>query len=350
MDELTMLKDLGRELYAAVPEPETQTRQRLLAAAGGPARRWPARRWPRRGRTRLLLPVGAALLVGALTVAVTVLVQPGRSHSAGPAAGSKASAQTRRELLAALHRPGPPDEKIPAPSAFLYQRERVTHWVSTKVGGKPVTTPVTGSHESWWSVDGTRKSGVQNPDLGPGLYYIPGCRNGRPKLQNADDDRQIPCQTRPAYRGNFPTTVAGAKDALYNDLSGTAGKGPRSNSSAFETGIAWLYSNSMPVASRAALIEAVLGIRGVVVVPGRVTVDGVTGVAVRWQFGTAPRMEYLIDPGRRTIVGSRFVRVQGIPLGAKEPVVSSTGIIQRGVVSRVGLRPDGTTFKVSPVS
>jgi hypothetical protein len=343
MDELTMLKDLGRELYAAAPEPKRETRQRLTAAAAEEGRRFFRPR-------QLLVPVVAALLVGVLAVAVTVLVQPGRSRAGGPAAGSVASTQTRRELLAALHRPGPPEEPVPDPSAFLYLRELNTRWVSTQVDGKPVMKPVTSNYESWWSVDGTRSSGSQIPDAGPGLQKIPGCRNGRPKLKNADDDRMIPCQTHPAYRAKFPTTVAGARQSLYYDLSGSVAKGRRSNSDAFETGIGWLNSNSMPVASRGALLEAILGIPGVVVVPGRVTVDGATGVAVRWQFGKAPRMEYLINPGQRAIVGSRFVRVQGIPLGAKEPVVATSAILQRAVVARLGLRPDGTALAGSPAS
>jgi hypothetical protein len=213
------------------------------------------------------------------------------------------------------------------------------------------------------------------------LEELPGCVNGRPRIEDGQGG-WMACKPDPAYRANFPTTPAGARKELYhNDF---VGSDHHDDAGAFEKAGDLLMERRLPPAARAAVFVALATISGTTVVPDAVTATGAVGVAVaRVDAGRTTRDELIFDPVAHTLIGRRSILLpggsrpmvqppgmkatvqttregsqvmgssQGAPGGTQEDssrpgtvrsevVLYSTGVLESAIVSRVGLRPDGT--------
>jgi hypothetical protein len=338
MDEMTLLKDLGHDLGVAGEGLKPATRQHVLASiskegrarepwfgAGGAAR-------SQRPVRRLAVPLGAALLVGGL--GVTALIQSQGSPQIQPllrpgtAITPTDTALSAKQILLAAAVTARAD-KSPPPSAksFIYTRTKELD------GASRVST-----REAWLSVDGTRDS-VYTPSFSNDLVLSPGCVNGLPKVENGVNG-WLPCSPDPAYRADYPTTVAEARESLYH-YNGSTGR--ITDDSAFENAGSLLIEGRMTAASRAALFEAITTIPGVELVPNAVTASGAIGVAVaKVSAERGWRAEIIFDPVQHTVIGRRTVELMRLGKPSAPYVSYSAGVVETGVVKRVLLRPDGT--------
>ena len=99
----------------------------------------------------------------------------------------------------------------------------------------------------------------------------------------------------------------------------------------------------LPAASRAAVFEALATIPDTFVVADVVTVTGASGVAVaRVDAKQRNREELIFDPTTHELIGGREIFLGTVGARQKEAVMYSAGVIERGIVKRVRLRPDGT--------
>jgi hypothetical protein len=332
MDEMTLLKDLGQELVDAGAPLKPQTRQRALAG--------PAARGVRFGRTagaprrrpvrRLAIPLGAAAMVGGFGfIALT------QAHDAQPsitpmvAAPAVRSLSAEQILLAAAVTARAGDDSVPPARSFVYTRSKELY----------AQAPANGTRESWYSVDGSR-SGAVTPTGSTTLETFPGCVRGRPRMEDGLGG-WMPCKPDPAYRADFPTTRSGARKMLYhNDFIGTD---HHDDYSAFEKAGELLMERMLPPASRAAVFEALATISGTEVVTDAVTATGKHGVAVTYlDAERKERNELIFDPTTHTLIGRRSIGVGTVGKQQQDVVNYSAGVIESGIVSRVGLRPDGT--------
>jgi hypothetical protein len=328
MDEMTMLKDLGRDLVTAGEGLKPQTRQRVLAGTTMPQRSrtsWFAAPALRHPALRFGVPLGAALLVGGL--GITALVHPDTAKTDGV----QVSMQARQILLAAAQtaradKAGPPPAK-----SFIYTRTK-------EVLAHP---SYTGEREAWISVDGSRSS-IWTPSGSNQLTRVPGCVGGRPRVEDGANGT-TPCIVRPGYRQDFPTSVVAAREALHHEDGASA---RITDDSAFERAGTLLMEGRMPAASRAALFEAVATIPGVEVVPRAATATGAIGVAVaKVSADKAWRDEIIFDPVSHVVIGRRNVSLMQYGKPHAPEVQFSAGVIDTAIVSRVLHRPDGSVRK-----
>jgi hypothetical protein len=320
MDEITLLKDLGRELGTAGEKLKPSTRQRVLAATVND-RRSALRRKP----FRIAVPVGVASLVGALAVTVSIVVQStGTAQIDSVGAGSAAVAD-------------PP----PASNSFVYTRSREREWSdpwrqtrSGKVVAVP-SKPSTDIRESWMSVDGTRDGGLGQDDGTPTLSFA-GCSGGRENAAHGGDL----CRPMPAYQADFPTTVAAARDELYRPLLGNSTSVAEG---AFERIGDLMIEKLMSPASRAALFEVAISTPGAVVVPGTSTVDGVSGTLLTRRTGVNQE-ELLFNAQTHELMARATVPVlaSGEAGSPSSKGAYSQVVLERGVVAEFALRPNGT--------
>jgi hypothetical protein len=265
-----------------------------------------------------------------MAVTVTVLLRPGVQPGGG-AVGSDRSGVSASGPAVGVSSPAP------ASDAFVYTQSRVIEWSDPwrqTASGKTVKqVPKRRAtvRETWISVDGSRAGG-EGADGSLNLDFT-GCKNaavGSPV-----------CRPDPGYQANFPTTVDAIRRTLHRDYPDTRkddGEG------VFDAIGEVMLERLVPSASRAALFQLALTSPGVVRVAGTSTIDGVSGVLLT-RKSRLHQEELLFDGQTDELIGRATVPL--LPSGQAGPL-SSVGayvqvVVDRGVVTKFGVRPAGTT-------
>ncbi|GAB3869339.1 hypothetical protein GCM10029964_001400 [Kibdelosporangium lantanae] len=193
MDELELLREYG----ASTPLPSeadlAPARARLLTAM--------------HGRRRLHVPSWGwgGMAVAAAGVAVAIVAWPAVAPvNQVPPAQADPVQILHAAAAAALKVPDTP----PRPDQFIYTRSRQ--------GGKV--------SESWASVDDTHDG--LSIDIAGNKEVQPGCKAGRRLVINGnrvEPGETEPCEPRPAYLANLPTTVDAMTRYLTDNKSGVPG-------------------------------------------------------------------------------------------------------------------------------
>ncbi|PPK65190.1 CU044_5270 family protein [Actinokineospora auranticolor] len=281
LDDLTLVHDLGADTPLPTAADLDPVRQRLVA---GITRQRTSRR-----RSRIALG-GTTIGVAAAAAAVVAFSFVGGDPPAPSTATGQATAppvtDPVRLLAAAAKTARAQTGQTPRPDQFVYTR--------------------TGDRETWFSVDGKhdslmRRAGRDTP--------VPGCRGGVEAVVKGDDvvpGQFQPCEVRPAYRSDLPTTTEAMITYLADNASGEPG-----DINARGKDILGLATESMlPPATRAALYEAAAQIPGLTVIPSTQDGAGRPGVGITW---TQPEGDpgsvgvvMVFDPTTHQFLGTNF--------------------------------------------
>lgn len=269
MDELTMVRDLGRETPEADAGRLAAGRAVLMAEAG---------RGPRRKR------IAYGLAVAGLAAAIAgVLVLP---ESAAPPAGPAQQMLPASQVLelAATAALAEPDVK-PRPEQFLYSK-------AVGPDGKPV-------HEIWKSVDGTRDGQVINYVPENTTFKLDGCVGGS---ANDIPEQGGGCVPDPAYLPKLPSDVDGMLEYLRKRNTQESADA-RTNSTAKDI---WYLSSGhyLRSAQRAALYRAAAKIPGLKVVDGAKDAAGRSGTGIAWTYAGGPEMMWIFDAKTHQYLGT----------------------------------------------
>ncbi|MFD9739748.1 CU044_5270 family protein [Umezawaea sp. NPDC059074] len=246
MDDLTLVRDLFDDTPLPDAAALAPARARVMATISAPA---PVRLLRHRSRFAL---VGGTTVGLAAAVAAAITLVP---RTTPPVEQGTDAVQVLR--LAANHVLAQP-RSAPRPDQFVY----------AKSDGR----------ESWRSVDGTQ-DGVLITD--GSTTPLPGCRDGRAAVVKGDEilpGVTEPCEPRPAYRSDLPTTT----DAMLAYLDANASGDPGNVNARGKDVLALIGESAMPAETRAALFEAASRIPGLQVVPDVHDATGKPGIGITW--------------------------------------------------------------------
>ena len=246
MDELELLREYGASTPLPTEADLAPTRAKLVTAM--------------RGRRSFRLPSwGWGGVAVAAAAAVTIVAWPAVAPvSQVPPAQADPVQILHRAAAAALKLP----DGAPRPDQFIY----------TKLGqggdGKV--------RESWMSADDTHDGLIINTD---GTKEVqPGCVAGKRRVlygNRVKPGQTEPCEPRPAYLKDLPTTVDGMAKYLLENKSGVKG-----DMHAMFKDVYSMVSQYMSPQARAALYEAAGKIPGVKAVPNATDAAGRPGVGI----------------------------------------------------------------------
>ena len=267
MDELTMVRDLGRE----TPEPDAGQ-----LAAGRAALMAEAGRGPRRKR----IAYGGLAIAGLATAVAGVLVLP-RTETVPQGQMLPASQVLELAATAALAQP----DVQPRPEQFLYRK-------AVGPDGKPL-------FEIWKSVDGTRDGKVINYEQGDDSFTLDGCVGGS---EDNIPEQGGGCVPDPAYLPKLPSDVDGIR-AYLQKRNDQETQDIRSNSTAKDI---WDLSSNhyLRSAQRAALYRAAAEVPGLKVVRGAKDAAGRTGTGIAWTYAGGPEMIWIFDAKTHQYLGT----------------------------------------------
>jgi hypothetical protein len=297
---MTDVDELVRRL-TDVPVPTaaqlTPARERLLAglparSAGSGLAAVPTGRGvpgaPRRRRGRLMAAAAVTVSVAAGLTALSVVTTTTPHGTTPPPASATAAEILSRAAAAARSAP----ETAPRPDQFVYTESR----------------SAVGVRRAWLSADGTHDGVVEQQGE---RLPIPGCRNGSPPI-GRENGVDVPCEVRPAYQRDLPTTKAGMLAYLNEDTNSTNAVAKKGLSTADE--------RYVRPAARAALYDALAAVPGIAAVQDARDGAGRRGIGVRWTYGG----------GAVTLV---FDRTTYRFLGT-----DSDAVLRQAIVDRVGER------------
>lgn len=307
MNDLTELRNLGRELDESVPGPSPGLRNRVLSTFAEPP-----------SPVRPLLTRRAAV-AGGLAVAAGLATVP--LWGGTPAVDAQAAQILDQAARVARRQPA----LTVRPSQFVFIKELMTYGGVSIRNGKPTVRMHQGMLESWYSVSGARKGLIRwQPRSAP----LPGHPTG--PWSPSPGDAPNP----PAYLPGLPTSAEGMLIYLYQH---SAGSNPP-DQQAFITAGDLIRSNYIRPAALAAVFEAVASIPGVSVVHGAVTADGRRGIGVQRTFA-GDSQQLIFDPVTHAFIGERDV-ITGPPVQIKPgTVMNSTAILGIAIVNEAGEQP-----------
>jgi hypothetical protein len=284
MNELNLVRDLGRDVPLPTTDQLAPARARLLAEleTGRPRR-----------RRRFAVAAAITATVAAGVTALAMITSTTPRGAAPPPAAAAADVLTR---AAAAARAQP--DVAPRPDQFVY--------AETRVGS--------GVRRAWLSADGKHDGLVQQQ--GENLP-LPACRSGRATVVKGDQPvgETEACEPWPAYRPDLPTTKEAMLAYLRTDAKGT--------NQLAKTVLALSNESYVRPASRGALFEAVSAIPGIKAVPDAVDGAGRHGVGVWWTSeGSTGGVTLVFDRETYRYLGTNF-----------------DALMVLGVVDRVGQRP-----------
>lgn len=313
MDELQLIRESGqttplpdadtlapaRNLLLAAISDERAALDRAAPALAAPAPRAGLRQALSRLRPTWRLALAGTVTAGLAAVATGVLVT-GPTELGGQVPQPASAAEILdRAAAAALTSP----DVVPRDNQFVYRK----------------TQQVSGPHEVWMSVDGTRDGLIRADGW---AEPVPGCRGGKAfsaaKDGTIDHSHPESCTPRPAYRPDLPTTPDGVLAYLGKQTDGST------NGMAKElltlAGDHWLRP-----ATRAALFQAGAKIPGVRVVEHATDGAGRPGVGITWTTAGSKGSGVVIvfDADRYTLLGTNqsavleFTLVDQVPAQAK---------------------------------
>jgi hypothetical protein len=309
MDDLTMLRELGREFDPPTGGPTLATRRRVLAATR------PGARPAARNRLRWVAPGLAAAMAGGLALTFLLPSTPTIPDQVAPgrAAAGRHALDARHVLLAAADTARADGGAAPPADAFVYSRSLIEYQ------GRRT------EREAWLSVDG-RRDGAVVPTGETELVRLPGCDGTQ-----AGDQPGRPCQPTPAYRSDLPADADGAYRLLTKENSRP--------STAFKDGSSLLQEGQVSPASAAAVLEALSRLPGITELTSVRTLSGRAGVGVVLT-AEGGQQGIVLDPVDHRLLGGWI----GSPTaaGAVGTVDYAWEGLAKGVVTEVGLRPDGS--------
>jgi hypothetical protein len=310
MNDLTELRNLGRDLDRSVPGPSPGLRNRVLSAFAEPPR--PAR--PLRTRR--------AAIAGGLAVAAGLATVPWWGGT--PAVDAQAAQILDQAASVARRQP----TLTARPSQFVFIKELMTYAGITDNNGKPAVQMHQGMLESWYSASGTRAGQSRwQPRSAP----LPGHPTG-PWSTSKGSTPHPP--DPPAYLPDLPTSADAMLRYLYQHSDGSNPP----DQQAFITAGDLIRANYIRPAALAAVFEAVARIPGVSVVHGAVTADGRRGIAVQRTFA-GESQQLIFDRATHAFIGERVV-ITGPPVKIKPGTVgSSTTILRIAIVNQAGQQP-----------
>jgi len=340
MNDLTQLRDFGRDLDHELAELSPALRDRIFSSFeqhSGRARWLPLARPNPRLRRRLPIPVAVLATLTAAVVCLTALGFWGGT----PAADAQAVRILNRAASAALQRPAPHIR----PSDFVFTR--VLEMAAT-IGvrdRRPLVSHTTVLREQWLSASGRRKGLLRERPFSIPLGHPTG-RWSATVLQGCVHGHLVPrgpggaaqggtsygrCRPVPADLRHLPTTEPAMRRYLYHHL---AGQNPP-DQQAFITAGDLIRDNYIRPGALAAIFKAVAHIPGVTVVHGAVSADGRRGIAVqRIYHGVSDQL--IFDPQTYAVIGEREVVVgpgTGIKVGT---IFDLTTILAIRIVHNVG--------------
>ncbi|GIE32166.1 hypothetical protein Ait01nite_052110 [Actinoplanes italicus] len=279
MDEITLVKELGRETSLPSPDRLAAARARVMAEVAPPRENRRSRRWA------TLLAAAAAAGIAAITVPqlVTPSAQP-------PAPGpTEAVAPKLTPVAAFLNQAATSAENepdlVPRGDQFLYLR--FIEWDGT-------------ASEAWLSIDGRHDGWGRDQD---GEYAtIPGCRAG------------AGCEVTAHYRDDMPTdpeaTVAWLRKSAKEDFGSDSLDAVTKYLGTISTRL-W-----MRPAQRAALYRSIGLIDGVRLVEGVQDSRGREGVGVAWvpSGQTEERAVWIFNPKTFEMLGTPESSIDEIAL------------------------------------
>jgi len=244
MDDLTLVRDLFDDAPLPDATALAPARARVMASINAPVRLI-------RHRSRFALVGGTTVGLAAAVAAAITLVP----RETPPVQQGTDAVQVLR--LAANHVLAQP-RSAPRPDQFVY----------AKSDGR----------EIWQSVDGTQDGVLIT---GGSTTPLPGCRDGVALVVKGDEilpGVTEPCEPRPAYRSDLPTTADGMLAYLDANASGE----PGNVNARGKDVLALIGETAMPAETRAALFEAASRIPGLTVVPDTHDASGRPGIGITW--------------------------------------------------------------------
>ena len=336
MNDLDLIRDIGRELDPYPVTPPARMRTRFMTAISHPQ--------PSRARTPRATPW---LVAAALTTAAVVgfaAVRPGTPEP-DPGPDAVVALDGRQVLLAAATTARSGTLQRPDPDAFVYTRERrrdrhVQPPRMTWPWEDPAPEVVHEEYdvEYWWSVDGT---GGALRSGGTGLamteMLVEPCPEARER-----------CERAPGYVTDLPDDPERMLAVLSRDPD-TGEQGEPGDGMVFQNAWDLLNHRMVPPETRAVVFEALAALPEHEVVADVETATGDTGTAVAYTWhgdeGGDIRDELVFDPDTYELIGWRWVDLtgdeqRGIPPGSAK---FDAAVVEQAVVAELRLRPDGSS-------
>jgi hypothetical protein len=317
MNDLSELRNFGRDLDEEIPGPSAELRLRVLTAFAEPPRR------PLHGLSRRVAIAGGL----GIALAAGLVIAPTLPWWDGAAAIDAQAAQILdRAALAAGRQPA----LTARPSQFVFIEEFV-EWaaVSISPSGKPIVTLNPQLSETWVSASGARRGMTRSQ---PRSRPLPGHPTGPWHTV-----RPAKAPHMPAYLPAVPTSAEAMVRYLYQNPYGKT----LSDQEAFVAAGDLIRHQYLRPAAQAAVFEAVARIPEVKVVHGAVTVDGTRGIAVQRIFqGFSYQM--IFNSRTYAFIGERQV-VAGAPHLMLKPgtVMYASTLLRIAIVDHAGQLPAG---------
>jgi hypothetical protein len=308
MNDLSDLRNFGRDLDRDIPRPSPGLRHRVLSAFAEP----PGQARPHRTRR--------AAIAGGLAVAAGLATAPW--WGGAPAIDAQAAQILDKAALAARREPA----LAARPSQFVFIKELMIYASMTSHNGKPAVRIYQGLLENWYSASGARKGLSRwQPRSAP----LPGDPTGPWDTTAGSAGRRTP-----AYLPGLPTSA----DAMLRYLFRHSDGSNPADQQALITAGDLIRDKYLRPAALAAVFRAVARIPGVSVVPGATTADGRRGIAVQRTF-QGESHQLIFDPATHAFIGEREV-ITGPPAQLKAgTVLNSTTILRVAIVDHAGQQP-----------
>ncbi|MGW1882285.1 CU044_5270 family protein [Streptomyces sp. NPDC001970] len=288
----------------------------------------------RRRRRPVLMLAAATACVAALTVGlggIDALREPtnptasagaeSRGEAAPPA--SPQTVQLLENIALAAHRA--PVEQV---RGDQYTYVRTSGFTTSLDGDTGKTAREDSAREEWVSVDGTGRTVLRGRGGGEQQVDAPG-----KGTLNA-----------PTYQllATLPTAPAALLEHIYADTTLNHGPGTDSTTGPDQEAFVMigdlLRGVAAPPETSAALYRAAARIPGVVTVLGAVDAAGRRGVAVAREHD-GERTEWIFDEKTLQLLGERTVLLEDSAWGKAGTAVTSTAVLDRGIVDRPGQTP-----------
>ncbi|MEV0401827.1 CU044_5270 family protein [Actinoallomurus sp. NPDC050550] len=327
MDEMTMLRELGRKLDREPPGTLARQRNRITTTRAVRGHR----RW------RPVLAGGVVLA----SVAGAIVTQSFGIGDRRPGAVAEAAVVLDRAAAVADGLPRP------SPGQYLYIDGR--SWTLTYVDGKGWKGLRAEDSADWLPVDGGKPGLFRLRQSGTGPFPpndgapVPGqdgwtqewvCDRAMGQEESKVWDLTRPpanCSMEAAYRRDLPTDASGMLRHLHKDGDGS--KEDRAWENARD-----LLGGAIPPPSRAALFRALRRIPDVTYVPDTTDATGRHGVAVARVVDRHIREELVFDRTTYAYLGSRSVLVRSFG-GRPAGTVSGATAVRTAYVDQIGRLP-----------
>lgn len=325
MNDMDLLRGLGRELEHDPPATLARQRNRLTAArkhrTKSPHRRW----W--------LLAVVVTTAVVFAVPAVLLSGLGGESGDARPQRALSTKASDPVRLVSPEMWPG----RAPRPGQYVFVESKQVSDVCEATADeahrqRTVCGPGTPEvRRVWKSADDSRPSVISVSSWGR-VMRDPGCVDGRRVYK----DRTERCRPQPADLSGLPTSVSGL--SRYLDQRSRGGR-PAAELR-FKAGVEAFQESFIPFGTRQALVDAIA--RGPGVVRDADTTDWLGRKAFSLSFVSsvdATKAEVFFDPGTYQRIGLRYTMTESRDGRRKGSVITASAVTRIAFTDRSEVLP-----------